>query len=164
MRKCGRCRSINPNLSQNGIFNLYALRDIEEDASTPEGGMQGCVFRAIYRHTGRHKVLLYEFRIVAYGCIQVGHDDALAFQFLFKFDALDRGIALDNKTRTLINQRLLQRLLNRSGQYPITVRGNIGNELLELEIGEHAQGTQVSRTTKGSRHTFIEIPGLQALL
>src|SRR5215470_9844845 len=105
MRKSGRTWRVNPDLGEDGVFNLYPPGNVEENAAAPECGVQRCVFRAIYRYAGRHEVLLYQLGVIAYGAIQAGQYNALALQFLVEFDSHDRGVALHDKACTLIDQR-----------------------------------------------------------
>src|SRR5260370_3989326 len=102
MRKSGRARRVNPDLCEDGFFNLYSPGYVEEDATAPECCMQRCVFRAVYRYAGRHEVLLYQFGIFAYGAIQAGDYNALALQLFGKFAPPNGGVSPPDNPGTLI--------------------------------------------------------------
>src|SRR4051794_30654275 len=164
MREGGRSGRVNPDLCQDRLLDLYAFRDVEENAATPECRVQGRVFIALNRHTPGHKVLLNQLWVVEYGAIQIGQNDALALQFVIEFGTYDRGVALHDEARTCVNQRLLQGLLNHGRQIAIGANRDIGVQFLKLEIRYCAQCTQVSAAAKWRWRLLVDIPGVQALL
>src|SRR5260370_40218666 len=107
MRKSGGARRVNPDLREDRFFNLYSPGYVEEDATAPECCMQRCVFRAVYRYAGRHEVLLYQLGIVASGGLQACAHNARALQFLVRFAAHNRGVALHRQPSTATDERVL---------------------------------------------------------
>ena len=164
MHKVGRSRRINPDLREDRLLDLHALWNVEEDAATPEGCVEGSVLIALNWHALRHKVLLHQCWIFTNGGIQVRQDDALALQLLVKFDMYDRGIALHYVSRALIDEGILQGLLDDGWKCAAAVGRDIGADFLVFEICHGPKCAQVAAASERRRSALKDIPGVEALL